>query len=155
MAYSKIIFPNFEPQVKVRKASNEGYMQIFDPIRSLWTKLTPEEWVRQNVLQYFIAKLDYPISLIASEQSIEFNGLSKRCDAVVYNANAEPMLIMEFKAKNIKLTQQVFDQISVYNLSLKVPYLFVSNGVEHVFCKVDQENRRLLFAQTIPKYSQL
>ncbi len=155
MQYSKIVFDGFVPQVRLQKQSEGGQILIFDPFRKRWLTLTPEEWVRQNVLSYLVDGRGYPFSLIATEVTIEVNGRSKRCDAVVYDKDARPLLIVEFKAQNVVLSQEVFDQIAVYNMALNVPYLFVSNGVEHVFCKVDRLDRRLLYCDGVPMYGDL
>ncbi len=154
MEYHNIVFPDFQAQLRTRRLECDK-KQIFDPIRKLWVSLTPEEWVRQSMLQYLTQVKSYPAALMACESTIKYNGLSKRCDAIVYDKNASPILIMEFKAQNVVINQEVFDQISVYNQSLNVPFLFVSNGRTHVFCKVDPLSKKLLFSNGIPNYKEL
>ena len=104
---------------------------IFDFIRKKFVILTPEEWVRQNFLRYLVEEKKYPASLIFVEKEFKLNNLSKRSDAVVYDRMGRPVLIMEFKAPEVKIDQKVFDQIARYNLKLQVKYLIVSNGVGH------------------------
>lgn len=66
-----------------------------------------------------------------------------------------PRMIVEYKAPNIALRQKVFDQISAYNLLLKVDYLVVSNGMEHYCCRMDYENKTYRFLKDIPAYDEL
>src|SRR5574344_124510 len=129
--------------------------QIFDPIRRRYVALTPEEWVRQNMIVHLLTALHVPKTRLGIEVPITFNGLTKRCDTVVYDNDLRPLMIVEYKATTIDLTQKVFDQIAVYNLQLQVPYLLVSNGLTHLFCKVDLENKRYLFNPEPLDYSQL
>ena len=143
--------PEFD--FKIRKEN--GKHQIFDRIRKTFVALTPEEWVRQNMVSYLIDCLAYPDSRIANEVSINVNGLAKRCDTVIYDNNFCPLVIAEYKAETVELTQKVFDQAAVYNQRLNVPYLLVSNGRNHLFCYVDKTNRRLRFEEQIPDYRTL
>ena len=90
--------------------------------------LTPEEWVRQNFLQYLVQIKKYPASLIAVEKEIKLGDLKKRFDVVVYDNNTKPWMIVECKEMNIELDRSVLDQVLRYNISLKVPYLIITNG---------------------------
>jgi len=128
---------------------------IFDEQRKKYVSLTPEEWVRQNFLRYLIEVKLYPASLLAVEQELKLNGMKKRCDAIVYNYNAEPIVIIEFKAPNIRINQKTFDQTAVYNSKLGVEYLIISNGLNHYFCKVDSVNSRYEFFPDIPNFNTL
>ncbi len=123
--------------------------KVFDPIRQKQVKLTPEEWVRQNIVQHLLA-LGFPQGLIAVEQPIAFNGLKKRCDIVVYNRQTLPSLIVECKAPHVGITQKVFDQIAVYNLKLNVEYLIVTNGLQHFCCKVNLQKGKVEFLYDFP-----
>ena len=143
--------PEFD--FKIRKEN--GKHQIFDRIRKTFVALTPEEWVRQNMVSYLIDCLAYPNSRIANEVSINVNGLAKRCDTVIYDNSFCPLVIAEYKAETVELTQKVFDQAAVYNQKLDVPYLLVSNGRNHLFCYVDKANRRFRFEEQIPDYRTL
>jgi len=125
---------------------------IFDFIRKKFVILTPEEWVRQNFLQYLVQEKNYPASLIAVEKELKLNSLSKRTDAVIYNRQGNPVLILEFKAPDVKIDQKVFDQIARYNLKLKVNYLIVSNGMEHYSCQLNYEENSYRFLKEIPAF---
>lgn len=142
-----------EYQFNIKTENNKSL--IFDEIRKQFVSLTPEEWVRQNFLKYLINEKHYPQSLIAVEKQIVLNGLLKRCDAVVYNKLAEPKVIVEFKAPQIKISEKVFEQISRYNFKLKVDFLIVSNGLQHFCCKVDYENFKTAFLKDIPTFNEL
>lgn len=100
---------------------------IFDPVRKKWVRLTPEEWVRQNLLQYLIQVKKIPQSLIAVEKEIQLHELCKRCDIVVYKNNI-PWMIAECKELNMPLTEAVLEQVLRYNLAISAEYLVISNG---------------------------
>lgn len=138
---------------KIKRTDNK--YTIFDCVRKRYVALTPEEWVRQNVVQYLITEKNVPQTRISNETSITFNGLSKRCDTIVYDKNFAPLIIVEYKAPTIPLSQATFDQVAVYNLKLDVKYLLLSNGMQHIFCKVDVAAKRFEFIPEIPDYSEL
>ena len=138
---------------KIERMGNK--YTIFDCIRRKYIALTPEEWVRQNVVQYLISEKHFPQTRINNEISIEFNGLQKRCDTVVYDNKFNPLMIIEYKAPHISLSQKTLDQAAVYNLKLNVKYLLLSNGKQHIFCKIDSANKRFEFIQEISDYSML
>lgn len=120
----KIEYPPYQPKIK-----NEDDKEfIFDEVRKRWVILTPEEWVRQNFLQYLIQIKKYPASLIAVEKEIKLGELKKRFDIVVYDSNTKPWMIIECKEMNVKLDKTVLDQVLRYNITLHVPYLVVTNG---------------------------
>ncbi len=125
----KLNFPTYTFRFK----SNENKRMVFDPIRKKFVVLTPEEWVRQHVLQYLIQQKGYSPSLINVEKQLLLNGTKKRYDVVVFNPNGSIFLIVECKAPSIGITQDTFDQIARYNLVTQAQYLMVSNGLEHYF----------------------
>lgn len=109
-----------------------GKEQIFCGWRHRWVRLTPEEWVRQQLLHILVDQLGYPTSLIAVEKAITVGDAKKRCDAVVYDAALQPLMIIECKAATVTLTQKTLDQAITYNRKLNVPYLLLSNGLRHI-----------------------
>ena len=149
----KLNMPDYSDHIRLRKQDEQ--LQIFDSIRGKWLVLTPEEWVRQNTIIYISDTLEAPMSRIANEVTINYNGLSKRCDSIIYDDYGNPLIIIEYKRTDVAITQRVFDQIATYNLQLCVPYLIVSNGLQHLLCKVDFENRKYIFAEQWPKYNEL
>ena len=120
----KIEYPPYQPKIKEEK----GKDLIFDEFRKRWVILTPEEWVRQNFLQYLTQIKKYPASLIAVEKEIKLGELKKRFDIVVYDADTKPWMIVECKEMNVALDKSVLDQVLRYNMTLKVPYLVITNG---------------------------
>ena len=128
---------------------------IFDSLRKKYVLLTPEEWVRQNFLKYLIEEKKYPASLISVEMEFKLNMLSKRCDAVIFDRKANPLLIVECKAASVKIDQSVFEQIARYNMKLKVNYLIVTNGLRHYCAKIDFEKQSYLFLEDIPDFEKL
>jgi hypothetical protein len=120
----KIDYPPYQPKIKKEELKEF----IFDEVRKRWILLTPEEWVRQNFLQYLILVKKYPASLIAVEKEIKLGDLKKRFDIVVYDRDSKPWMIIECKEMNVGLDKTVLDQVLRYNITLRVPYLVITNG---------------------------
>lgn len=129
--------------------------KIFDVIRRGFFVLTPEEWVRQNLIQFLIAERNFPKGLIAIEKGVTVNGMKKRFDALAYHKNGHPKLLIECKAPDVKIDQKVFDQIARYNYSLKLPYLLVTNGMQHYCSKVNWQTKKVKFLSDIPQYEEI
>ena len=142
-------FPNYSFRFK----NSENKVSIFDEIRKKFILLTPEEWVRQHVVQFLLQDKKYPKSYINVEKLIKINDLSKRYDVVVFQPNGEIFLLIECKAPEVPISQQTFDQIARYNLVLKAKYLMVTNGLNHYFCQMDFENEKYVFLKELPEYS--
>ena len=132
-----------------------GEFEIFDAFRKKYLYLTPEEWVRQNFLHFLVNEYDYPKSLIEIEKGLTLNQLQKRADALVYNTLGKPVVLLEFKAPHITLNQNVMEQISRYNLHFKVPFLIVSNGMQHHCFYVDFEQQTVTELNEIPHYNKI
>jgi type I site-specific restriction endonuclease len=130
-------------------------VEIFDEIRKKWLVLTPEEWVRQHLIKFLIEDLKYPSSLMALERLVHVNGLAQRTDLVVYDRTGHPLVVCECKAPEIAINQGVFDQAARYNASIKAPYLLISNGLFHYFCKIDHMKSTFVFLKEIPPFSEL
>jgi predicted type IV restriction endonuclease len=116
------------PKEKVKIQQHKDVHEVFDAIRKKWLLLTPEEWVRQHILQYLLLTKKYPASLIAIEKEIKLAGLKKRCDIVVYNRKSEPWMIIECKEMKVAVSENTLDQILRYHISLSAQYLIITNG---------------------------
>lgn len=116
------------PKEKLKIQSHEGVYEVFDTIRKKWVVLTPEEWVRQNILQYLLITKKYPPSLMAVEKEIKLASLRKRCDIVVYNRKSEPWMIIECKEMDVTLSEKTMEQILRYHIALPAKYLIITNG---------------------------
>ncbi len=145
----KLNLPEYRFKMRI---NSMGKSEIFDDFRKKYVIVTPEEWVRQNFLQYLKETKKYPSSLIAVEKGIRVNNMQKRFDAVVYNRNGNPIMLIEFKSPEIKISQKVMEQISIYNINLNVNYLIVSNGLTHYCCKVDKKTETFEFLTDIPNF---
>ena len=143
--------PSFE--YKIKKENDKSY--IFDSLRKRYIRLTPEEWVRQHFVAYLISHKGYPQGLIGNEITLSSNGRRRRCDTVIYDRHSQPVVIVEYKAPHIPLTQETFNQIVRYNMALKVKYLIVSNGLTHYCCAIDYNQMTYQFLQEIPEYTEL
>ncbi|VBB43448.1 conserved hypothetical protein [uncultured Paludibacter sp.] len=142
--------PAYQFRIKQDKKSN----LILDTFRKRYVKLTPEEWVRQNFLEFLAQEKGFSKALMAVETQLTVNTMKKRCDAVFYDIQGNPSIILEFKAPNVEITQSVFDQVAVYNSKLNVKYFIVSNGMVHYFCRVNTENAQYEFFNGIPSYEE-
>ena len=143
------------PQYAVKVAEKDGKRTIFDDLRRKYVALTPEEWVRQHFVHYLTGHLGYPAGLLANEVELKIGEKKLRCDTLLYNRGMKPQMIIEYKAPHIALTQKVIDQISVYNMLLHVDYLVVSNGIQHICCKMDYDSKKYLFLKEIPIYENI
>jgi len=143
------------PEYNFRIKKQNEKLLIFDTQRKRYVALTPEEWVRQHFIRFLIEVKGYPAALLAIEKQLDMNGMRKRCDAILYDNDANPILIIELKAPNVPISQSTFDQVAVYNAKLKVDFFMVSNGIEHFCCKVNVETARYEFFSEIPSFSQI
>jgi hypothetical protein len=135
-----------------RFKNSENKVSIFDAIRKKFIILTPEEWVRQHVVQFLLEEKKYPKSLINVEKVLKINGLRKRYDVVVFNPDGSIFILIECKAPEIKIAQATFDQIARYNMTLKAEFLMVTNGLNHYFCQMDFEKEKYDFLTELPLY---
>ena len=140
------------PSYNFRFKNSENKVSIFDDIRKKFIILTPEEWVRQNVIQFLLVEKKYPKSLINVEKVLIINDLRKRYDVVVFNPDGSIFILIECKAPEIKTAQATFDQIARYNMTLKAEFLMVTNGHNHYFCQMDFENEKYQFLKELPDY---
>ncbi len=130
----------------------EGSEYIFDEVRKKYIKLTAEEWVRQNLVHYLNEYKKYPLSLMSIEHALVYNGMKKRADIVCFDITGKPIVMVECKAPSVKISQKVFEQIARYNFDLKVPYLMVSNGLEHFCCQMNYDKASFDFLKEILEY---
>lgn len=147
----KLNLPTFDAQL--RTGVNGCDLEIFDPLRDKWIVLTPEEWVRQHFVHHLISEYGYSRHRMANEISLRLNNTLRRCDTVVYDDYMQPLMIVEYKASHIQITQRVFDQIARYNMVLGARYLIVSNGMNHYCCRIDGD--RVTFLRNIPTYDSI
>lgn len=144
----KLDLPGFDYQV----SKAEGKIWIFDIIRKKRVVLTPEEWVRQHIIHFFINQLNYPKSLIKIESGLTYNRLQKRSDVVVHNREGKPWLLMECKAPDLQLNQNTIMQAAVYNQNIRAKYIAVSNGMKHVCYEVRDNVSETELLKSFPEY---
>ncbi|MGB5499136.1 MAG: type I restriction enzyme HsdR N-terminal domain-containing protein [Maribacter sp.] len=142
-------FPTYDFRFK----NSENKVHIFDTIRKKFVALQPEEWVRQNVVQFLIHEKKYPKSLINVEKQLTINTIKKRYDIVIFDSLGNITLLVECKSPKIMMNQGTFDQIAKYNLHLKAKFLMVTNGLQHYYCKMDYRKEKYTFLEQIPDFS--
>ncbi len=141
----KISYPSYPFKIETR----EDKEYIFDPLRKKWIRLTPEEWVRQNFLQYLIQVMEYPTALIAIEKEIQIGELKKRFDILVYKDD-RPWLLIECKEMNVPINESVMEQLLRYQITVQADYLIVTNGNETR--GIGKENDQFTTLNAIPSY---
>lgn len=143
------------PPYAYKLKQNNGSVQIWDAVRRKYVVLTPEEWVRQHFIAYLVGSKKYPLGRIGNEISLSLNGRSRRCDTLVYDAEGQPLVLIEYKAPHISVSQKVFEQAVRYNICFRVPYIMLSNGISHYCCHIDYDSRKYSFLTEIPLYNEL
>ena len=143
------------PSYPFQLTEKGGKTYIYDPLRRRRVTLTPEEWVRQHFVRFLITARSYPPTRIANEVSINVNTTAKRCDTVVYDDFLTPLVIIEYKAPEVNITDEVFNQIARYNSVLRAPYLMVSNGLKHYCCRMDYLTMESRFLDDIPNFKEI
>jgi hypothetical protein len=139
--------------LKIKSEYNLEY--IYDEFRKKYVRLTPEEWVRQNFAHYLVKEKSYPASRMMIEKSVRINKMSKRCDILICNDAGVPAIMIECKAPGIRIGQDTFEQVSVYNIAFRVEYLIITNGLQHYCCSVDFLKRSVSFLKEIPEYEKI
>lgn len=148
---SKLNLPSYSFQIFEESKKTK----IFDVIRKKKIILNPEEWVRQHWIHYLIKDKGFPAGLIAVEKGLEVNKTKKRCDIISYNHAGQALLMVECKAPHIAISQDTFDQIARYNIAFKLPYLVVSNGIQHYCAMINFDTEAFQFIEEIPNYADL
>jgi hypothetical protein len=131
-----------EPGFRIKKERNASY--IFDSNRKIWLLLTEEEWVRQNFVNYLVKVLNYPSSIIALEKEIKLGDMKKRFDILIYDSDHRPWMMIECKAPEISLSENVLQQVLRYNISVPVKYMVITNGNATTGWEKEDGNLKLL-----------
>jgi len=141
----------FQSGLRYQKDKN-GLTKVFDPLRKRYFIATPEEIVRQLWIIYLVEYLKINPKLIAIERAFSINQLNKRFDLVIFSNTTKPVLLAEFKAPGVKITQSSFDQIAQYNMALQVPYSLVSNGMQHFCFQIDDDRKGFVWQKDLPLF---
>ena len=142
----RLNLPEFEYKLK----KEQGKVYIFDIIRRKHVVLTPEEWVRQSLLHFLIEHQKYPKSLIKVENGLRYNQLLRRSDIIVFDREASPFLVVECKSFQYQLTESALRQVSVYNKTIKAPFIAISNGLKHYCMAISEETGSPM--ENFPRY---
>lgn len=143
------------PPFPARLEQRQGKPYIWDEWRNKMVRLTPEEWVRQHLMHYLVEHLGYPKQLLGTEVGLKVGTMSKRADALLYDRQLRPQMLIECKAPEVRLSDEVLMQAIRYNMALSVPYLLLSNGLEHVVYHIDYTAQSYHNLSEIPNYRQL
>ena len=143
------------PAFEYRLRNHGQSKQIFDSIRKKFVALTPEEWVRQHLINFLVKEKKYPASLLAVEMPLLLNNLKKRADIVAYNNKGEAIVLVECKAPTVKITQSSFDQAARYCLATDIILIIVSNGITNYCAEIDRVNQTYIFRKEIPDFTEI
>jgi hypothetical protein len=138
------------PPVKVDTRIIDGKYQIFDAIRKKYLLLTPEEWVRQHIIQYLLDHHNYAKGLISVEGGMKYNQLLKRTDVLVHDHHGKPYLLIECKSFDVTLSNKAVEQAAVYNKKIRAPYVLITNGLQHYCCYLNNRKSRYEKYEDIP-----
>lgn len=148
----KLNLPDFD--IKITR-DDDGGVKVYDRLRGKAVALIPEEYVRQHFVNYLINAKGYRQSLMANEVSLRLNGTARRCDTLVYTRELRPLVVIEYKAPDVVISQKTFDQIARYNSVIRAPWLIVSNGISHYCCRYMTETGEYRFMRDIPTWEEL
>jgi hypothetical protein len=140
------------PPYDFRISKKDGQFRIFDEIRKKYVALTPEEWVRQHFIMYMVNEKQVPAGLIVLEKKLILNTMTRRPDILIHDRQGNPLMIIECKAPEVKISQDTFDQVARYNSVIRVPYLVVTNGLQHYCCLMDYNRQTYKYLEDIPDY---
>ncbi len=144
-------FLQFQPKLRLSKSGEKTF--VFDPVRRKDVALIPEELLRQLVLLYLLEIKNYPANRIRVEAGFTLNGLQKRCDLIVFDADVKPWLFVECKSPKVPLTQTTFEQAARYNLQWQAPFLAVTNGLATFCCALNFEKQAFEYLNDLPDFS--
>ena len=143
------------PSYQIKLSGSKEKPTIFDILRRKYVALTPEEWVRQHFVHFLVEHKGYPSTLLANEVKLQVGDKKLRADTVLYDTTLRPRMVVEYKAPHITITQEVFNQVTTYNMLLHVDFLIVSNGLNHYCCRKDYEHNTYTFLDDIPDYKDI
>jgi len=143
------------PTYFFRIKEDNGKKYIFDEIRRRFVRLTSEEWVRQHMVNFLVTKKHYPLALISVEKGFESNRRKQRFDLLLFDRKGEPLMIVECKAPEVEINQQVFDQTGRYNNMYKAPFMLITNGLKHYCCQINKATRQYRFLHEIPDFTDI
>ena len=120
---TKHTFPHNSP--RIREVDGEKY--IWDSLRGKWLLLTPEEQVRQATISKLILLGVLPLR-ITQEYPVNVNGQHQRADIVVMDGAAKPHILVECKAPEVEIDDEVARQAMRYNAIVGARYVLLTNG---------------------------
>lgn len=147
--YPKLNFPDYD----FRMEEIGGRVNIFDITRKKFFVLTPEEWVRQHVIHFLNIQMGYSTAIISTEYGLKYNFLQKRSDIIIYNNKAEPYILVECKAAEVKITSNAVQQAAVYNKVIQAEYMLITNGFVHLIFKFENDQYKQI--DSLPSYHDL
>lgn len=143
------------PNANLALREENGIAYVYDQNRRKWLVLTPEEWVRQHVLYYLTTEKGFSAGLLNTEATLTWNGMPRRSDIVCYGTQGKPLLLVECKAANVKINQSVFTQASLYNNSLKAPFLLITNGLVNFCCTFNFDTTTSKHLDYLPDFTEM
>ena len=137
------------------RETQDGKLEVLDILRHRFVSLTPEEWVRQHLVHFLISHKGYPAALMANEVELRVGGKHLRVDTILYDRDRRPLMAIEYKAESVALTKKVVTQVTTYNMLLRVHYLIISNGTQHVCLRYDAAQNLWQAMAEVPHYNEV
>lgn len=142
---------DYQSQLRIRRDGDR--QDVWDPVRKKYVLLTPEELVRQLLIQFFLIEKKSRLTALSVERQIQVFGQRRRYDLMIHDRMGKPKVLVEVKAPEVAITQQTLDQIARYNLALAVSWLIVSNGIQTFCMQLEQTNGSIQFLEVIPDFT--
>lgn len=113
---------------KVKKVRNE----VYDPIRKKYVRATPEEYVRQQTIQFLIDYLGVPQDRIIVERTLSRLGVEgdrRRIDIGILDQEGEITAVVECKESIVGDHEAACVQAQDYLQALHAKFFFVTDGM--------------------------
>ena len=133
----------------------DSHNTIWDPLRKKNVALTPEERVRQWCIGVLADHCKVPKHLMMSEAGFKLGGKQYRADIIVYDRQAQPLMIVECKRPEVVIDNEVLDQAIRYNMALNVRYILITNGTKTYICSRSEADGRYMFIEKVPEFNEM
>ena len=132
------------PAIDLNLKTVDGQTFVWDSLRGKYLLLTPEERVRRHAIAFLVSHCGVLPQSIAQEYPVTINGTAQRADIVVMGTDLRPVILVECKAPEIAITEQVWSQAVRYNVVLGARYIILTNGHKHLCAELTAEGYRRL-----------
>ncbi|MFM6936054.1 MAG: type I restriction enzyme HsdR N-terminal domain-containing protein [Flavobacteriales bacterium] len=144
------IVPLNLPQTNLQLSRANQDIYVLCLVRRKKIKLTPEEWVRQHFIAFLHEQHGFPLERMAVEKSIQYGGLTKRWDILVYDKDFQPSILVECKAPNIPIGLDTLYQALTYQKEMQGKFIALTNGQTHAYFEIRSDEQKLKEKSELP-----